>query len=181
MRSLFIRLVFVLSAAILMALSGQTALYIPGLDIPITWQSMVAMLLPLAFPALEACLGIAVFLVAGALGAPVFANAQGGYEVFLSSSGGYLLGFMIVSIISALAKPYLTREHVARPLTLFLSSHVLLSILGVLWILIVTKGDVGLSTHFLPFLTGIIIKSFMAWGLFVVIRITASDFRNKHF
>lgn len=175
MQRFAIPVVYVISAAILMALSGQTALFIPGIETPITWQSMLAILLPLIFPRREAVIGVLVFLIAGALGSPVFANGNGGYEIFLSTSGGYLIGFLIISIISGFFKNSFKKGgKIWAPFALFFGLQILLSIIGNVFIIV---GDYG-DPHFLPFLTGIIIKSFIGWGVFVVFRIMKSDYRK---
>lgn len=179
MQSVAKHILFVALAATIMSLSGQTALNIPGLDVPITWQSMLVILLPLILPRWDACLGIALFLVLGAFGAPVFANGSGGVDVFLSPSGGYLLGFLCMAIVIALLKPGLNRKYPLRPFWLFPALHVGLSLLGILWIMVFSYGDVSLATHFLPYTMGIIIKSYMAWGLFVMAKILLSDLRTR--
>ncbi len=180
MNPLLSRLLVVVVSGLAMTLSGQTAITIPGLEVPITWQSMLVIVLPLVLPKWEACLGIALFLIAGALGAPVFANGYGGFDVYLSPSGGYLIGFLLMAIAVALLKPGLTRHHPLRPMWLFPTLHLGLSVFGMLWIQVMGYGDISLGKHFLPYLVGIIIKSFMAWGIFVVTRILLSEYRKSN-
>jgi biotin transport system substrate-specific component len=76
-----------------MWISGRISFEIPALSVPITLQSMVAILLPLCLIGRYASGGILIWLILGALGLPFFADGNGGYQYFYSNSGGYLLGF----------------------------------------------------------------------------------------
>jgi biotin transport system substrate-specific component len=45
---------------------------------------------------------VGLYLLAGALGAPVFAGATGGFTRFLGPTGGFLLGYLLAALIAGL-------------------------------------------------------------------------------
>jgi biotin transport system substrate-specific component len=61
-----------------MWISGRISFEIPALSVPITLQSMVAILLPLCLIGRYASGGILIWLILGALGLPFFADGNGG-------------------------------------------------------------------------------------------------------
>lgn len=85
----------------LVALGGQIRIPIPGNPIPLTLQ-LVAVLLAGAFlrPAAAAS-SMALFLTAGALGAPVFAGGGLGAGWLVGPTGGYLIGFVPAAFAGA--------------------------------------------------------------------------------
>jgi biotin transport system substrate-specific component len=47
---------------------------------------------------------ILVYLLLGAVGAPVFSGFQGGFGVLLGATGGYLLGFLLCGLVMILVE-----------------------------------------------------------------------------
>lgn len=101
---------------------------------------------------------IAVYLLLGAVGAPVFANFQGGFGSLLGSTGGYLLGFLLSGLIVWAAE-----ARFGTGMCVFLVSAALGLLVcyafGTAWFLVVytqSKGAVSLATVLgwcvLPFL-----------------------------
>ena len=92
------RLLGVAVFAMATAFGARVAIPLPGTPVPFTLQ-MVCVLL--AGAVLGARLGAAsqgAYLVAGALGAPVFA-AGGGLAYLLGPTGGYLLAFPVAAFV----------------------------------------------------------------------------------
>jgi biotin transport system substrate-specific component len=74
---------------------------LPGL-VPIAIQNMFSVLAGLVLGPLWGMLSVALYMAAGAVGAPVFAGAQGGFVVFASPPGGYLWGYLIAAGLAGL-------------------------------------------------------------------------------
>lgn len=66
---------------------------VPVGPVPFTMQTFVLALLPQVMRTRDAFLTVALYLLLGAVGVPVFAGFQGGPGVLLGPTGGYLLGF----------------------------------------------------------------------------------------
>ena len=83
---------------------------------------------------------VAVYVLLGAFGLPVFANFSGGIGVLLSNTGGYIIGF----IFSALAM-----WAMERLLASMLAGLVICYAFGTAWFMLLymrTDGPVGLAT-----------------------------------
>lgn len=141
--------------------SGQFSVELPGLHLPLTLQSLVAVLLPLVLNRRNAAGGILLYLILAMLGVPLLANGVGGLSYFLSNSGGYLLGFYFVALTSAWFKPWIKFPRPVIVFGIFLIQHVIITVLGLGWIWLLETSKISFETHIDPFLPGIIIKSFL--------------------
>lgn len=83
--------------AALMALCAWIS--IPVLDTAITLQSFALMLALLLLGGKWATVAIAVYLMLGAVGVPVFSGFQGGFGALLGPTGGYLWGFLAGALV----------------------------------------------------------------------------------
>lgn len=68
---------------------------VPVGQVPFTLQVLAVVLVALVLPPYEAGMAVAVYLLAGAIGAPVFSGGRAGLQVFAGASGGYLVGFLL--------------------------------------------------------------------------------------
>jgi biotin transport system substrate-specific component len=84
--------------AALLAASAVLAVPVPGMGVPLTLQVLVVVLVALIVPPSWAALALGTYLLAGAVGLPVFARAHGGLAVLLGPSGGYLIGFLLGAV-----------------------------------------------------------------------------------
>ncbi len=66
---------------------------VPLGPVPFTMQALVLALLPQIMTTRDAFVTVALYLLLGAAGVPVFSGFQGGLGVLLGPTGGYLLGF----------------------------------------------------------------------------------------
>lgn len=67
--------------------------------IPFTLQTFAVFLTLFMLGGLLGTYAVAVYLLLGAVGVPVFAGFSGGLGVLLGTTGGYLLGFLAISIL----------------------------------------------------------------------------------
>ena len=91
---------------------------------------------------------VAVYLLLGAIGVPVFAGFQGGIGALLGTTGGYLLGFLLTALIV-----WGMEARFGSKTGVFLLSAVLGMLVcyafGTAWYLVVyarTKGAISLAT-----------------------------------
>jgi biotin transport system substrate-specific component len=90
------------TAALLAALMAASSLFsIPIGTVPVTLQVFVVVLAGLLLPPGWAGASMAIYLLLGAVGVPVFANATGGLGILLGPTGGYLFGFVFGAILGA--------------------------------------------------------------------------------
>src|SRR5688572_6729112 len=117
----------VVLSLILMWLSALYSIHLPGAALPITLQSLFCILLPLVLSPRNASGGILFYLVLGASGVPLFAGGTGGASYFLSNSGGYLVGFYIVSVVAGYGRKSLTYPRAIKTFLFFILMHLLLT------------------------------------------------------
>jgi len=67
---------------------------VPVSPVPVVIQNLLAVLAGLVLGPRYGSFAVALFLAAGALGAPVFSGGRGGWAVLLGPSGGYLAGYL---------------------------------------------------------------------------------------
>ena len=97
------------------------------------------------------------YVVAGSLGAPIFAGAKAGS--LFSPTGGYILGYIVSTILLGyLADKGITKSYVKTILSLMLSSAIILTLGALVLSLFVTNKNV-LMIGVLPFLPGDALKS----------------------
>ena len=78
---------------------------VPLGPVPFTLQTFVLALLSQVMRTRDAFFTVAVYLLLGAVGVPVFSGFQGGPGVLLGPTGGYLLGFAVgVPVAGAIAR-----------------------------------------------------------------------------
>jgi biotin transport system substrate-specific component len=88
--------------AALIAAGTFISIPLPFSPVPVVLQNLFALLSGLILGPLLGGLAAGLYLLAGALGAPVFAGASGGVAHFFSPSGGYLFGYLLASISAGL-------------------------------------------------------------------------------
>ena len=96
-RSGVISVLLVIGAAALTALAAQWVIPLPFTPVPITGQTFAVLLTGAALGWKLGAAGQGLYVVAGSLGAPVFADSDGGWDVVTGATGGYLLGFIVAA------------------------------------------------------------------------------------
>lgn len=95
-RATALRLGAALAVAAAAAAAAQLRLPLPFTPVPITFQTAVVLFSGAALGTGWGTASMALYLAAGALGAPVFAGAEGGPAALFGPTGGYLLAFLLV-------------------------------------------------------------------------------------
>lgn len=84
-----------------LALSAQIAIPLPGTPVPLSFQPFVVVLSGLLLGPLDAAGAMVLYLVLGALGAPVFAPmGPPGIARLLSPTGGYLIAYPLAAAVA---------------------------------------------------------------------------------
>ena len=84
-----------LSAALLAVCAWIT---VPA-AVPFTLQTLGVYLVLLLFGGRRGCVTVAVYLLLGAVGLPVFHGGTGGLSVLCGVTGGYLWGFLLAAVV----------------------------------------------------------------------------------
>jgi len=177
-----IRLTLAALFAALIAGGTFVTVPLPFSPVPIVLQNLFVVLAGLVLgPALGAT-AVALFLVAGALGLPVFAGASGGVAHFAGPTGGFLAGYLLAPLAAGLiaGKPHAERKSALPRL-------ILAAVLGLLVIYIpgvirllrfVGSWPKAFAAGVLPFLPGDAVKAFIAAAAAGRLRRAAADQLN---
>jgi biotin transport system substrate-specific component len=88
--------------AALIAAGTFISIPLPFSPVPIVLQNLFAVLSGLVLGPVSGGAAAAVYLAAGAIGAPVFAGASGGFIHLLGPTGGFLYGYLLAAITAGL-------------------------------------------------------------------------------
>jgi biotin transport system substrate-specific component len=157
----------VAAAAALTALCAQISFYLPGIAVPVTGQTFAVLLSGAALGANRGGAAMALYILAGMIGLPVFASGAHGTEIVFGATGGYLLGFLVAAwVVGRLSEARMDRTPV-RALPLFLIGSAIVYAIGVPWLSIAADMPLGtaVSEGFVPFIPGDIVKAAAAGAL----------------
>ena len=114
------------------AVLSQISIPMPS-AVPLTIQIFAIALAGYFLSVKEAILSVAVYILIGAVGMPVFSGFKGGFYVLIGPSGGFIWGFIIVAILCAI----FAKGALAVPLGAF--SVVICHMLGIIQYMIFSK------------------------------------------
>ena len=77
---------------------------IPVPYVPVTFQTVVAVLAGLMLGPWWGAASVAVYVILGLLGLPVFANGGGGYAYVVQLTFGYIIGFIAAALVAGLLR-----------------------------------------------------------------------------
>lgn len=83
----------------LTALSAQFSFRVPPIEVPFTLQTMAVLLAGGVLGSTAGAASQAIYILAGSLGLPVFAEGSWGYQVLTGATGGYLVGFVVAAFV----------------------------------------------------------------------------------
>lgn len=147
-------------AALMASLTAAGAfIAVPIGPVPIVLQNLFVMLAGLLLGGRWGLISVGVYLLAGAVGLPVFAGGTGGLGKFVGPTGGYLLGFAaaayLIGVISESG-----RGHVAVDVLAMVAGTCTVYAFGVPWLKVVTGMSLSkaFAVGMFPFLIGDALK-----------------------
>ena len=171
-------LALIVAGALLIALSANLSIRVPGSPVPITGQTFSVLLVGGALGSRRGILATLLYLVLG-LFLPVYAEHKQGVAIIgsvtdghfvLGATGGYLVGFVVASgIVGRLAELGWDRRFGGALLAMAIGNLVIY-LVGVPWLMAATGLDLAkaYSAGVGPFLVGDVIKLALAAGLFPI-------------
>lgn len=85
--------------AAIIAVFAQISIPLPFSPVPITGQTLAIGLAATILGSRYGTISVGIYLLLGAIGAPVFAGMNGGLGALLGPTGGYLIGFLPTAFI----------------------------------------------------------------------------------
>jgi len=159
--------------AALLCIAGP--LSIPVGPIPLSLASFAVYLAGAVLGWKRGVAAVALYLLIGITGVPVFSGFTGGFQKLAGVTGGYLIGYLFCALITGLGAGTPDRP-VSRPLPvtilLMAAGTLVLYIFGTAWFVLQTGKTVGaaLGLCVLPFLPGDAAKIIAASLISVPVR-----------
>lgn len=161
--------ILVLGGAGLVGLAAQVAIPLPFTPVPLTLQTFAVLLVGAALGSVRGLLSMVVYMVAGLVGVPWFAEGSSAFSKgALAPSFGYIVGFIAAAaLVGWLAERGWTRTPWQTAGAMVLGNVVIYAI-GVTWLkfALAASWSVALEYGLTPFLIGDGIKILLAAGLF---------------
>lgn len=166
----------IVAGALLIALSANLSIPVPGSPVPVTGQTFAVLLVGGALGYRRGVLATMLYLGLGLL-LPVYAEHRTGLAVIgtiqegrlvLGASGGYLIGFVLAGgLVGRLAELGWDR-HIGGALGAMLLGNLVIYAAGMPWLMAATQKDLGwaVANGLTPFLVGDALKLLLAAGLF---------------
>lgn len=160
----------VAAGAALTALAAQIT--IPMWPVPITGQTFAVLLVGTTLGAARGSISMALYMVLGAIGLPIFTAGKSGLAYIAGPTGGYLIGFVLAAALTGwLAQRQWDRKVLGAFVTFLLGSVAIYAV-GLPWLSVVL-GQLGrpndlmatLQAGLLPFIPGDILKAVLAGAL----------------
>jgi biotin transport system substrate-specific component len=156
----------IIGASFFVAFCARIAIPIPGTPVPLTVQNLGVLLVGLALGSRRGFAALALYLVEGASGLPVFSPfGKGGIAQLVGPTGGYLIAYPFVA---GLAGYLLERGKAtfARAAWAAIAGELLLFACGLSWLYVLTHSLArALSFGLYWFIFAEVIKVMLAAGL----------------
>jgi biotin transport system substrate-specific component len=168
-------------ATALVAICAHIAVPLGFTPIPVTMQTFAVLLLGLLFSPAAAFACLALYLVEGALGLPVFSpHGPGGIAQLLGPSGGYLLSYPLAAGLASLIYRRGQRRFVAA-LAAAGSASILILAAGATWLGLLghMRFSVVFAQSIAPFLPGDAVKVLAATACVGILGSFGDASRNQ--
>ena len=158
--------------AVLLALVGSALLtlsaklQVPFYPVPMTMQTLVALLIGLAYGFPLGFATVLLYLAEGAAGLPVFAGTPEkgiGLAYMAGPTGGYLVGFALAAAITGWIAE--RRRDIGALALAVIAGSIAIYLPGVLWLARFVGFEQALGLGLAPFLLGDILKAVLALAL----------------
>ena len=161
-------MVFIALFAVLMAVCAWIS--VPA-AVPFTMQTFAVFLAVGVLGGRKGTLAMAVYILMGAVGMPVFSHFTGGLGVLFQSTGGYILGFVLTTLIMWGMEALLGRKLWVRIVSMLLGLMACYAF-GTIWfVMLYTRntGAIGFGTALLwcvvPYIIPDLVKMALALSL----------------
>jgi biotin transport system substrate-specific component len=134
---------------------------IPFWPVPMTMQSGTVLLLSAVYGTGLAEATLAAYIVAGALGLPVF-SAGAGLAYLTGPTGGYLLGFLAASSLMGFCASRGWMRGWAGTIAAFIGGVALIYVPGIAWLAVLLGSHKAIALGLVPFLPAEATKLAMA-------------------
>lgn len=139
---------------------------IPLQPVPVTLQTLEVMLIALLY---DMRIGLSIwgsYIILGAVGAPVFAEYGGGWQILVGPTGGYIIGFLICVYVMNKLKPILDSRKFLGGFLNCICGTIATYACGISWLALHVGGKKAILFGLVPFIIPDIVKALILTVLF---------------
>jgi biotin transport system substrate-specific component len=159
-------------AAVLMAvgsalLAVSAKIQVPFYPVPMTMQTLVVLVIGAAYGWRLGGATVALYLVEGAWGLPVFAGPVAGIGYMAGPTGGFLMGFLAAAMVTGLMAERGWDRSLGRVLAMMAGGHAVIFVFGLAWLAPMFQFDFGRAwaAGVAPFYAATVLKTALAAAL----------------
>ncbi len=150
-------------AAIFIAIFAQITIPLPY--IPITGQSFAVLLVAYFLGWNRGTIAVLLYLFAGVLGLPVFAEGASGLAKLKGNSGGFLYGFVIAAFVVGYLSEKIEFSTFKKALGIMTLGTAIILFFGVMHLSIHIGFQKALQYGLYPFIAGAVVKIILGAGV----------------
>ena len=161
-RAILRAVLLALAGSLLLTLSAK--LKVPFHPVPMTMQTMVVLMLGVAYGSRLGTATVALYLLQGAAGLPVFADTPErgiGLAYMAGPTGGYLAGFMAAAWVAGA----IGKGGIARFAAAMIAGHVVIFAIGLAWLAAAIGAERAWIVGAAPFMLATLLKSALGVAL----------------
>ncbi|MEV6306029.1 biotin transporter BioY [Actinoplanes sp. NPDC051861] len=153
-----------LGAAAAVGAAAQIAIPVPGSPVPITGQTFAVLLVGATLGASRGAAGMVLYMAAGVLGVPWFADGASGWP---TATAGYLVGFVLAAALTGQLAALGADRRPGLTVALMAAGNALIYLVGVPWLAFATGMDLAsaLANGLFPYVIGDVLKTALAAAL----------------
>lgn len=160
-QNLLREILIILATSIVFGLCGSISIPLPFTPVPIVF-SLQAIILFSVLLGRKGAYATVAYLSQGALGLPVFAGGAGGIAYFFGPTGGYLIGFAILSYVIGVFSERMQEKSPSKVFVLMLFGNALVYVFGLPQLALFVGFKNALSLGLYPFLAADMLKLILA-------------------
>lgn len=147
---------------------------IPTQPIPFTLALLAIFLTGALLSPKYAFFAVLAYLLLGAFGLPVFAGLKSGVQTLVGPTGGYLMAYSLMALVTSLSHQYFKKHKILALSVGMLISLALCYLIGTVWFTIITDNSfyTALTLCVFPFIVFDLVKIVLAISVSLLIRKT---------
>jgi biotin transport system substrate-specific component len=150
------------------ALAAQISFRIPPIEVPFTGSTMAVLLTGGVLGSRRGAASMSLYVLAGAVGLPIYAEQSSGFDTFVGATGGYLIGFIVAAFVVGKFAELRWDRKVPKSVIGFVLGSAIIYLFGILGLMINLEMGLGdaVINGLVPFLGWDAIKAAAA-GLLI--------------
>jgi biotin transport system substrate-specific component len=160
--------VLMLAGTAVLTLSAK--IQVPFYPVPMTLQTLVVLVLAAAYGWRLAGATVALYLLEGAAGLPVFAGPLTGPAYLMGPTGGFLLGFLASAMLTGFMAERGWDRSLSRIAVMMTAGHAVIFAFGIGWLTTLMPFAKAWAVGFAPFAVANLVKTALAVAVVQVAR-----------